>query len=285
MYHAVAGGAQRSDHVAQRAAHRRDVCLLQMGLDLHQVVRSGQCAVMLFCATAATNVTACALPRWKAMRTPIPYLCAVLVAGLFAAGCMVGSDEDSAANDDADGLSGYDALTVTPLSLASNRRTAYDFFKSKGLSGRQSAGIVGNLMQESSVDPRAIQFGGGAGRGIAQWSTGGRWNASFHDNVTWYAAQHHETRWALHTQLEFVWYELTHFSGYGLGALRAQPWTAGATIVFERDFEKCGVCDEARRIAFARSVYREFRTTAMETGEDEADVLADSDEQSEDAEP
>ena len=42
---------------------------------------------------------------------------------------------------------------------------AYDFFVAKGLANFQSAGIVGNLDQESGVNPGSVQYGGGPGRG------------------------------------------------------------------------------------------------------------------------
>jgi len=40
------------------------------------------------------------------------------------------------------------------------------------------------------VIPTAVQYGGGPGRGIAQWSVGGRWDSSHNDNMTWYANAH-----------------------------------------------------------------------------------------------
>src|SRR5262245_59249479 len=63
-----------------------------------------------------------------------------------------------------------------------NDFAAFTFFVSKGLTPIQAAGIVGNLDQESGVDPNSVQYGGGPGRGIAQWSVGGRWDTSTNDN-------------------------------------------------------------------------------------------------------
>src|SRR5438105_13835498 len=57
-----------------------------------------------------------------------------------------------------------------------NDKIAFDYFLGKGLTAVQSAGIIGNLDQESGMDPTISQFGGGPGRGIAQWSAGGRWD-------------------------------------------------------------------------------------------------------------
>ena len=66
----------------------------------------------------------------------------------------------------------------TEQDLSSNTHTAFNYFVAKGLTKRQSAGIVGNLLQESSMNPTIKQYGGGPGRGIAQWSGGGRWDHS-----------------------------------------------------------------------------------------------------------
>lgn len=152
--------------------------------------------------------------------------------------------------------------STTESDLSSNTHTAFNYFVARGLTKRQSAGIVGNLMQESSVNPRAIEFGGGPGRGIAQWSVGGRWDTSHDDNVTWYASRHKESRWALRTQLQFTWYELHSVGGYGLSAIRSSTTIKGATLAFERDFEKCGQCDESRRIAYAHDVYNAYASSA-----------------------
>ena len=110
---------------------------------------------------------------------------------------------------------------ATSSALSSNEEAAYKFFVGKGLKSFQAAGIVGNLQQESSLSPTVAQYGGGPGRGIAQWSAGGRWDSDHDDNVVWYAAEQHESAYSLTLQLEFIWYELTTFSGYGLGSLRA----------------------------------------------------------------
>jgi len=191
------------------------------------------------------------------------------IALAFVAGCVADTDDESDLNDE---------TSSTEQDLSSNEHAAFDYFVARGLSKRQAAGIVGNLIQESSVNPKAIEFGGGPGRGIAQWSVGGRWNASHHDNVTWYAAAHKESRWALHTQLAFTWYELHSVGGYGLTALRKTTTIRGATVTFERDFEKCGTCDQTKRIKYATQVYNAFAGSAREIGaddEDERDVAID----------
>lgn len=158
---------------------------------------------------------------------------------------------------------GDENTSTAEQDLSSNTHSAFDYFVAKGLTKRQAAGIVGNLLQESSMNPSAVQYGGGPGRGIAQWSVGGRWDHSYHDNLVWYAnGKLGKSRWNLSAQLAFVWYELHSVGGYGLTALRNTTTIRGATIVFERDYEICGACDESRRISYATQVYNAYAGAA-----------------------
>jgi hypothetical protein len=160
------------------------------------------------------------------------------IALLTSAGCGSGGD-------------GTDVGTSSSAVSSSNNKTAFDYFVSKGLTDDQAAGIVGNLDQESGMDPSIAQYGGGPGRGIAQWSAGGRWDTDYHDNVAWYASEHGQSRDSLTLQLDFIWYELTTFGNYGISELRAARDVSEATIAFQDDFEGCGECDQSTRIAFA----------------------------------
>ncbi|HEX7603818.1 MAG TPA: phage tail tip lysozyme [Polyangiaceae bacterium] len=137
--------------------------------------------------------------------------------------------------------------------LNTNDKAAFDFFVAKGLTNFQSAGIVGNLDQESNVNPTAVQQGG-PGRGIAQWSVGGRWDTGSNDNATAYAAKQNLSVWSLQLQLDFIWYELQTFSGYGLASLKKTTNVTDATVVFQTDFEGCGNCQQATRVSYAKAV-------------------------------
>jgi hypothetical protein len=143
------------------------------------------------------------------------------------------------------------------LSPSPNDEAAFDYFVGKGLTNFQSAGIVGNLDQESQVDPGAVQAGG-PGRGIAQWSVGGRWDTDSNDNVIWYAGTQGASSGSLTLQLEFIWYELTTFSGYGLSELRASTNVTDATVAFETYYEGCGECDQSNRIADAQAALNAY---------------------------
>jgi MYXO-CTERM domain-containing protein len=133
-----------------------------------------------------------------------------------------------------------------------NDETSFDFFVGKGLTAIQAAGIVGNLDQESGDSPTAVESGG-PGRGVAQWSVGGRWDTSPGDNENAYVGA--ANIWDLTSQLDFVWYELTTFPGYGLADLQSQTTISGATTSFMTDFEICGTCDATTRVSYAQAVY------------------------------
>ena len=145
--------------------------------------------------------------------------------------------------------------------LTNNARTAFNFFVAKGLTKTQSAGIIGNLMQESSIRPTAVELGGGPGRGIAQWSIGGRWNSDGAGNVVAFATSRGLDRWALTTQLEFMWYELETVGGYGLAEIRAATTLATAVTVFQNKYERCGKCAQGQRMTYAQQALTDFGGT------------------------
>ena len=145
------------------------------------------------------------------------------------------------------------AVHPSPAAAAkSNAEVAFDFFRHRGLTKAQAAGIVDNLVQESNVNPRSSQAGG-PGQGIAQWGSPGRW-----DNLVGYARTRHTSPWALNTQLWFIWHELTAVPGYGLEELRTAKTVAAATRVFEQKFEICGDCRESNRVAAAQTTLRNY---------------------------
>jgi hypothetical protein len=137
---------------------------------------------------------------------------------------------------------GADTVAISP---SPNDEIAFRFFVDRGLTDVQAAGIVGNLDQESQMNPNAVQ-GGGPGRGIAQWSIGGRW-----DNLVAHAAATGRSPWSLDLQLEYVWHELVSYPSFGLAQLKAATTVEAATIAFQDRFERCGVCHQATRISYA----------------------------------
>ena len=180
----------------------------------------------------------------QSLLRPLPFLLVVLAA------CASGPGSEPLGE------------TTAALDTYPNEQPAFDYFLAKGLTPAQSAGIVGNFDIESGVDPTIVQQGGGPGRGIAQWSTGARWDTTQNDNVKAYAVQQGESATSLQLQLEFTWYELTTFPDYGLAKLKATTDAATATSTFAEYFEGCGACNTSDRIAHAQSVLSRFGTDA-----------------------
>lgn len=155
------------------------------------------------------------------------------------------------------GMSPNDGALLAAI-IRANEQKAFRFFVSKGLTKRQAAGVIGNLDQESGMDPRISQIGGGPGRGIAQWSVGGRWDRYAGDNLVAYAAGRGTGRYGLATQLNFIWFELTKFSYYGLSSLKATTTITAAVTVFQDEFEGCGTCNTSARISYANDAYNRY---------------------------
>lgn len=113
----------------------------------------------------------------------------------------------------------------------SNIETAYEYFLTHGFSPADAAGIVGNLIQESGVNPESQQSGG-PGRGIAQWSQGGRWNPSLMTG---------NQQIDLLAQLNFIDQELQSNPSYGLASLLKASTPQQAASIFSADYERPGI--------------------------------------------
>lgn len=115
---------------------------------------------------------------------------------------------------------------LVQLAGKDNTEKILNFFMRKGLSLAQSAGIVGNMMQESGLNPAIIQGGriaddsyvlqSGVGFGLVQWTSGGRQQKFM---------QHMKDMGVgvtnLSGQLEFVWKEMNESYQHTLRALKA----------------------------------------------------------------
>ena len=77
------------------------------------------------------------------------------------------------------------------------------FFREHGFTSEGTAGIIGNLMQESGIDPKMHQHRGGPGRGIMQWTLTERWA----ELLKW-AEQSRKNPLELRTQLEYAVIEM-----------------------------------------------------------------------------
>jgi hypothetical protein len=163
-------------------------------------------------------------------------------SGLFTFGSQDGKSGSSPNAASGSGGTGASPASSTALTGSSNAQQAYNFFVSKGLKDYQAAAIVGNLAQESNVNPNT------PGGGIAQW-IGGRWN-----NLVNFAKAQNKPPTDLGIQLSYLWSELTGSEGGALAALRGASDVASATQAFEQAFERAGIPAMQNRIGYAQKV-------------------------------
>jgi hypothetical protein len=208
---------------------------------------------------AASHLALLVRPKLERERTGRGSLVSLALAGtlLVATGCSAADGE---------------SVGTSQQTLFANDKPAYDYFVGKGLTNFQAAGVVGNLDQESGVDPTIHQLNGGVGRGIAQWSTGARWDTTDKDNVLQYAAQQGQSATSLGLQLDFMWYELTTFPEYGLADLKASTNITEATTAVEDKFEGCVYanypeCALPSRVNFANGIFKAYGANTGQGGQ------------------
>lgn len=117
-----------------------------------------------------------------------------------------------------------------------------DFFQNKGLTEQQARGILGNLIQESKGNHKAINKTSGA-YGLAQW-LGPRKQK---------LVQRYGNNPTLQQQLQFIWDELNTTENKAFQNLLSTNTVADATKVFAKDFERAGKneMNMNKRIEFA----------------------------------
>lgn len=112
----------------------------------------------------------------------------------------------------------------------------YYFFKDKGLSDEQIAGIMGNMTQESAFD---LLCPTGQYKGLFQWS-----KSRYPEN------------WEFNTQLEHAWREIEsdRWDGKVLSNLSSKTTVADATESFAKWFEGCET-EMTQRKGYANAIY------------------------------
>lgn len=136
------------------------------------------------------------------------------------------------------------ATNTNTTSIAGNDNVekAFNFFISKGFTPQQSAGIVGNLIAESGVNPRIIQGGGESdnitvnnqtGYGIAQWTSSGRQQGL----VDLARSRGMTIEGDLPLQLDYLMQELTTGYKSAYEALKTATTVREASSIFMLKFE------------------------------------------------
>ena len=114
-----------------------------------------------------------------------------------------------------------------------NAEKIWNFFKSKGLTDEQTAGIMGSLWGESNhFQPDLVEAGNGIGYGIAQWSFGRR------TKLENYAKEKGKPVSDLGVQLNFLWQELEGPENRALNMVKSASTVREATIAWTNGFER-----------------------------------------------
>ncbi|MFA6452254.1 MAG: phage tail tip lysozyme [Candidatus Pacearchaeota archaeon] len=151
--------------------------------------------------------------------------------------------------------------------MKARSKTAWDYFTSQGYSNVQVAGIIGNLIVESSLSPTNAfnEANGLESYGLAQWNDGRR------TNLNNFASSKGKSSSDFNTQLEFVNYELKGSGANGgssektaYDSLIKTTTISDATKTFMNKYERPSSNPSVnlidKRIAYANEVYNNFNS-------------------------
>ena len=179
--------------------------------------------------------------KFKKMKFLMAMLLTVL--GLVTTGCATTNSEAEAAQ--------------VRVSSNSNLAIAWNYYRNQGFSEAATAGILGNYMRESYMNPAIQEYGNNIGYGLAQWSFQRR------VNLENYAKRNGTSASNIYTQLNFSMLEMatvTNFGGLGLQGFKNLKSVDRATEIFEKYYEKPGVKASSERKLYANSIYKRFST-------------------------
>lgn len=151
------------------------------------------------------------------------------------------------------------AVDWNELGGNSNAEKAFNYFVHYGFTPKQSAGIVGNLMQESGprLNTSAEASGSEQSFGIAQWNA----SAGRYRQLRDFASDLGKDWTDLDVQLRFITYELETYPYLGLSSLRSSNTIEDAVIAFETKYERPSVPHRQSRINYAYDIYKRMLTS------------------------
>ena len=213
------------------------------------------------------------------------------------------SDSSSSSDDTSDNTSGTsDGKIDTSISGNNESEQVWNFFTNNGFSPAATAGILGNMYQESGVNPKSIQNNGaGPAAGIFQWENYNNSKGTRFGGLLKKAKKRNKNWKDIGVQLEYALGEMQsadlnkRFAGK-VGYLKHNPWTTTdidkkrysvkpvkggfegykkmtdpteATKVFEATFERAGKPNFKRRIAYAKKMMNKYGDKVGGNGEGE----------------
>lgn len=142
------------------------------------------------------------------------------------------------------------------LTGESNIEKAWNFYKAEGFSDEATAGVLGNFMRESRMNPAVEEHGNKIGYGLAQWSFGRR-----SDLEKWTQENNFKVA-SLEGQLNFSMYEMEKmkFGKYSFSQFKKLNDVKEATEVFERYYERAGVVALDERVKFANEIFNKYKS-------------------------
>jgi hypothetical protein len=144
--------------------------------------------------------------------------------------------------------------------LNKRQEQAYKYFIDKGYSPAQSSGIVGNLMQESRLNPGVKStFKGEGAFGIAQWNPGEAAGNRF-GKLKEFAKQNGGHHTDFNIQLDFIHHELNNMRYLGKEKLMNAKTAEEAAEIFSKYYERPNAkyAHNDKRVNYAKNVYAMF---------------------------
>lgn len=181
----------------------------------------------------------------------------------------------------ADNPSIPDAGGTGTFTGSSEPEIVWNYFISQGYTKEVTAGIMGNMQQESGISSKALQNGGeGPGTGLIQWENAqyggsGRWNT-----LEGWAGRQGIDPWDIQTQLRYLtevefadsWYQselAKYLKQYGyqpgsnpVAAFKKVGKLEHGVYIFELVWERAGHKAYENRIRYAKDIYQQFKDYA-----------------------
>ena len=150
------------------------------------------------------------------------------------------------------GFNATGAEMALPKGKSISAKSAVDYLVSKGLSPAQAAGVVGNLIKESTLDSGAQNKAEGA-YGLAQW------RGSRLQDLAQFASSRGKEISDVNTQLDFIMHEMNNKESRAGAMLRASNTAEEAAFNFGKYYERPKTVEQSR-MAYANSALKEYGT-------------------------
>ena len=137
--------------------------------------------------------------------------------------------------------------------------TVYAYLTSNlGMSSAAACGVMGNMKQESGMEPNTTQKGGDYALGLIQWAGVRKTNLMNFAN----SRNGSKDTWSdLVTQLEFLKSELSGYSSM-VDKMNGNSSPEECAVIFEETFERAGTPMMENRKKYAREYYDQFNGTS-----------------------